>query len=255
MKKVAIVTGGTRGIGLGIVKELAKEGYALVVLGTRPPDTYQEFQAFLQEVKPELLYVEGNLSLEADREKLVDKVLEKYGRIDLLVNNAGMAPVKRSDILEVTEENFDALYAVNTKGTFFLSQRVARAMVAQEPREGRRGILINMSSVSATVSSVNRAEYCISKAGVSMMTTLFADRLADEGVLVYEIRPGIIRSDMTSTVTEKYDRLIASGLTPIRRWGTPEDIGRAVSVLASGSLSYTTGQVIHVDGGMTIQRL
>lgn len=254
MKKVAIVTGGTRGIGLGIVRQLASEGYSLGILGTKKQKNYSDFNEFTLQMMPDYVYVQGNLADPESREELVKAIVDRYGRIDLLVNNAGIAPVQRNDILEMTEESMDRLYEVNTKGTFFMTQLVAKQMIKQAG-DGKGGIIINISSVSATVSSVNRAEYCISKASISMMTTLFADRLADDDINVYEIRPGIIKSDMTSTVTEKYDRLFEAGISPIKRWGTPEDIGNAVSVLASGKLPYTTGQVINVDGGMTIQRL
>jgi len=255
MKKVAMVTGGSRGIGLGIVKQLAHDGFSLGIMATQDIENYPDFNQYLQENRIDYVYVKGNLAVGEDRENFLRKVTDNYGRVDLLVNNAGVAPKSRNDILDMPEESFDRLYEINTKGTFFMTQSVARQMVSQEMVEGLRGIIINMSSVSATVSSINRAEYCISKASISMMTTLFADRLAKDAVLVYEIRPGIIKSDMTSKVQEKYDRLFEEGISPISRWGTPEDIGSAVSVLAEGRLRYTTGQVIHVDGGMTIQRL
>lgn len=255
MKKVAMVTGGSRGIGLGIVKQLAKDGFSIGIMATQDIESYPGFQAYLEENGIDHLYVKGNIASGEDRDNFVDKVVMKYGRVDLLVNNAGVAPKSRNDILDLPEESFDRLFEINTKGTFYMTQKAARQMVKQEPLDGLKGTIINLSSVSATVSSTNRAEYCISKASISMMTVLFADRLAEESILVYEIRPGIIRSDMTSTVQEKYDRLFAQGISPINRWGTPEDIGNAVSLLAEGRLRYTTGQVINVDGGMTIQRL
>lgn len=255
MKKVAMVTGGSRGIGLGIVKQLGKDGFSIGIMATQDIDSYPGFQAYLEENGIDYLYVKGNLAIGEDRDNFVDQVVLRYGRVDLLVNNAGVAPKSRNDILDLPEESFDRLFEVNTKGTFYMTQKVARQMVKQETLDGLRGTIINLSSISATVSSTNRAEYCISKASISMMTVLFADRLAAESILVYEIRPGIIKSDMTSTVHEKYDRLFAQGISPINRWGTPEDIGNAVSLLAEGRLRYTTGQVINVDGGMTIQRL
>lgn len=255
MKKVAMVTGGSRGIGFGIVKQLAKDGFSIGIMATQEIDSYPGFQAYLEDNGIDYLYVKGNIATGEDRDNFVDKVVEKYGRVDLLVNNAGVAPKSRNDILDLPEESFDRLFEINTKGTFYMTQKAARQMVKQDPLDGLKGTIINLSSVSATVSSTNRAEYCISKASISMMTVLFADRLAEESILVYEIRPGIIKSDMTSTVQEKYDRLFAQGISPISRWGTPEDIGNAVSLLAEGRLRYTTGQVINVDGGMTIQRL
>ncbi len=188
---------------------------------------------------------------------MVTQIEKKYGRLDVLVNNAGVAPDVRADILDAGEESFDRLVSINLKGPYFLTQQVARWMVRQRESAGNswRGCIINISSVSATVTSVNRGDYCITKAGIAMASQLWATRLAEFSIDVYEIRPGVIATDMTSGVTEKYDRLIAGGLTIEKRWGTPEDVGRAAAVLAKGELSYATGQVLHIDGGMTIARL
>jgi NAD(P)-dependent dehydrogenase (short-subunit alcohol dehydrogenase family) len=188
-------------------------------------------------------------SLEAHAH-LVDEVMKVYGHIDLLVNNAGMAPRQRVDVLEMTEGSYDEVLAVNLKGPFFLAQRVAKIMLVQ-----KRGMVINIGSISAYTSSLNRGEYCIAKAGLAMVTQLFADRLAGHGIPVYEIRPGIIDTEMTDPAREKYDRLIADGLTPIRRWGQPEDVARAVVALAEGQFPFTTGEVINVDGGFHLRRL
>jgi len=255
MKKTAIVTGGSRGIGLGIVKQLGKDGFAVVIMAASPEETHRATLDELAKSDIEYLYIQGNISQHEDRMRCVDKTIEKYGRIDVLVNNAGVAPKQRTDILEMTEESYDYVMNTNTRGTMFMTQYAANMMIKQEPVDGIRGIIINVSSISATVSSVNRGEYCVSKAGISMLTKLYADRLASENIYVYEIRPGIIETDMTAAVKEKYDKLFEQGICPIKRWGTPEDIGLAVSALCSGKFRYTTGQCIYVDGGFHIQRL
>lgn len=255
MKKVAMVTGGSRGIGLGIVKKLSADGFNIGIMATRELESYPELVTYLDDNQVEYVYVQGNLANREDRENFLSRVVEKFQRVDLLVNNAGVAPLKRFDLLEMPEESMDRLYEINTKGTMFMTQIVAKQMIRQELEKGLRGTIINLSSVSAEVSSTNRGEYCVSKASISMLTTLYADRLAKESIMVYEIRPGIILSDMTNTVQEKYDKLFEDGICLINRWGTPEDIGDAVSLLAEGRLRYTTGQVINVDGGLTIQRL
>lgn len=233
MKK-ALVTGGTRGIGRGIAEKLRDEGWDVTVSCRTP------------QVIPGIKCIAADNSVSEDRMHLIEEV----GDIDLLVNNAGIAPRVRADLLEMTEESMEELMKVNLYGPFFLTQQVANGMIKRG-----RGMIINISSMSAYTVSVNRGEYCISKAGISMMTQLFAARLAEYGIPVYEIRPGIIRTDMTSGVTDKYDKLINGGLLPISRWGTPDDIADAVSVLAEGRLRYSTGEVINVDGGFHIQRL
>ena len=255
-KKVALVTGAGRGIGLSIAKCLAGEQFDIVV-----GDVLEEsvVAAALQEVASRgaaVLYCRADVGNPADRERMVNDVRARFGRLNMLVNNAGVAPRVRADILDATEESFDRVMGINLKGPYFLTQRVANWMVEQKKADaGFAGCIANISSVSATVASPSRGEYCISKAGVSMATQLWAARLGEFGIPVYEIRPGIISTDMTATVREKYDRLIEGGLLVQARWGTPEDVGRAVAMLARGDLAYSTGQVIMVDGGLALGRL
>jgi 3-oxoacyl-[acyl-carrier protein] reductase len=255
MKKIAIVTGGSRGIGLGIVKQLGNDGFSVAIMAASPEEKHRKTLDELASNNIDYLYIQGDLSNHDDRMRCVDEAISKYGRVDVLVNNAGVAPRKRADLLEMTEESYDRVMDTNTKGTMFMSQYAAKKMMQQEPINGIRGIIINVSSISAEVSSISRGEYCVSKAGISMLTKLYADRLASEDIFVYEVRPGIIATDMTSTVKEKYDKMFEEGVCPIKRWGTPEDIGLAVSALCSGKFRYTTGQCIFVDGGFHIQRL
>ncbi|MFI3313651.1 MAG: 3-ketoacyl-ACP reductase, partial [Eubacteriales bacterium] len=200
-------------------------------------------------------YVQGSIDDPASREKLVAETVSTFGRIDILVNNAGVAPLERKDLLELGEESFDRVVGINTKGTLFLTQLVAKQMIAQEKIFLSKGHIVNVGSCSAAVSSTSRGEYCISKAAVSMTTTLFADRLADEDIVVNEVRPGVIATDMTSVVTSKYDKMFADGVFPIRRWGTPEDVANMVAIFASDKVRYTTGNVVDVDGGFHIKRL
>lgn len=255
-KKTAIVTGGTRGIGKGIAKKLVQDGYQVVVVGTRKET---EVRGALSEITGKgnsARYIQANIAKACDREKILSTCLNTFGKIDVLVNNAGVAPRVRMDILETTEESLDEVLDINLKGTFFLSQLVANTMIAGiESGLIKNPKIINISSVSAYASSTNRAEYCISKAGVSMITKLFADRLAEFGVYVYEIRPGIIATDMTAKVKEKYDHFIEGGITPIKRWGLPEDIANAVSALCAEHFLFSTGEVINVDGGFHLRRL
>lgn len=245
MRKTALVTGAAGGIGFATVKRLLAEGIAVVGMDILPQ--------MPQTPDGEFTYVSGDLSKAEDRARAVETALDAYGRIDILVNVAGVAPRVRADLLEMTEESYDFVMNINTKGTLFLTQAVANRMIQNEG--DCKGMIVNISSMSAYTSSTNRGEYCISKAGVSMITTLFADRLAAYGIPVNEIRPGIIATGMTATVQEKYDRLIDGGLLPIKRWGKPEDISAAVWTLCSGALPYVTGQSIDVDGGFHIQRL
>lgn len=249
MRKTAVVTGGGRGIGLGISEALAKAGYNVCLMGSSDEERYKDALCLLRSYGNEVFYFKGSISDSDDRKAFLEAVAEKFGRVDLLVNNAGVAPKVRLDILDTTEESFDYVVGTNLKGTMFLTQMIAKYMIRQEETDGKKGTIVNISSFSSSVSSPNRAEYCVSKAGISMLTKLFADRLASENIFVYEIQPGIIRTDMTSKVTEKYDRLLAGSDFPIHRWGTPEDIANAVMVFADGKLTYTTGQVLHIDGG------
>ena len=254
MNKVALVTGGSRGIGLGVALALAKEGFDLCICGVRP--SAPEAVAALTATGRDVLYVKADVSLKADRENLVAEVRRHFGRLNVLVNNAGVAPAERRDILEATEESFERLVKINLQGPYFLTQAVANWMVEQkQAQSGFAGCIINVSSISATVASVNRGDYCITKAGVGMATKLFAARLGEFDIPVYEIRPGIIKTDMTSAVTSKYDKLIGEGLLVQGRWGLPDDVGRAAAMLARGDLAYSTGQVLMVDGGYSVQRL
>lgn len=256
MKKVALVTGGSRGIGLGIARELAKAGFDLAINGVRDEQAVSATLNELRAMGKEVLYCQGNLASPSDRRKIIDKVRDHFGQLNTLVNNAGMAPRERRDILEATEESFDEVIATNLKGNYFLTQLAANWMIAQKKNQPEfAASVINVSSISATVASVNRGEYCISKAGISMATQLFAVRLGEFNIPVYEVRPGIISTDMTSGVKDKYDRMIEDGLCVTRRWGYPEDVGRAVAVLATGNFPYSTGQVIMCDGGLTLPRL
>ena len=242
--KTALVTGGTRGIGRAVAQRLRKGGYQVAITGRRPVEQLDD------ELKREFLCLCADNAQEADREAAVQAVLKAYGRIDLLVNNAGMAPKVRADLLEMSEASMREVLEVNLMGPFFLTQRVAREMIDQGS-----GMIINISSMSAYTVSVNRGEYCVSKAGLSMMTQLFAVRLAEAGIPVYEIRPGIIKTDMTQGVSGKYDALIQGGLTPIKRWGQPEDVAEAVAMLSETRIPFSTGEVINVDGGFHLQRL
>lgn len=252
-KRCAVVTGAARGIGRGISIELAKAGYIVCAVGTRGAESVGEYLDELRSYSPESFYVSGDISKEEDRTRITEEAFAGLGEVDVLVNNAGVAPSVREDMLQMSEESFDRVLGINLRGTFFLTQKIAGRM-AQTKTDAMRAVIF-ITSISATVSSVNRGEYCISKAGLSMAATLYADRLAEYGIRVYEVRPGVIATDMTAGVKEKYERLIDGGLCPIARMGQPEDVGRTVLALAEGYLGYTTGQVIGVDGGMTIQKL
>lgn len=256
MNDVALITGGTRGIGLGIARALADEGYDLALCGRRDEGAVSEVLAGLRERGIEVLYLSADISDGAARERLVDGVRTHYGRLHVLVNNAGVAPRERNDLLDATEESFDRVLGINLKGPYFLTQRVANWMVEQRNQEDVfEGCVINITSISSTVASPNRGDYCLSKAGLTMMTKLWSVRLSEFDIPVYEVRPGVIRTDMTSGVEEKYDRLIEEGLMLQDRWGEPEDVGKAAAMLARGDLPYSTGQVLMVDGGMTVDRL
>jgi NAD(P)-dependent dehydrogenase (short-subunit alcohol dehydrogenase family) len=256
MKRVALVTGGTRGIGLGIARALAGRGFDLVLNGVREEGAVGETLGELRALGAETHYVRADIGERGDRERLVSTIRRRPGRLHVLVNNAGVAPVVRADVLEAGEESFDRVLGINLKGPYFLTQSVARWMAEQKQAEGGyRGCVVNVTSVSATVASPSRGEYCVSKAGLAMASQIWAVRLAELGIPVYEVRPGIIDTDMTAGVREKYDALIRAGLVPERRWGTPKDVGRAVAALASGEVPYATGAVIVVDGGLTLPRL
>jgi 3-oxoacyl-[acyl-carrier protein] reductase len=247
-RRVALVTGGTRGIGLGIAGKLAEAGFTVAITGRRPAEEVQPVLAQLTGS----IYVQADVASTADRQRLLQTVESQLGGLDVLVNNAGIAPRVRADILEAGEESFDELIATNLRGPYFLTQSVASWMI-RHPAPGRS--IINISSVSATVASVNRGDYCIAKAGIAMATKLWAVRLAEHGIAVYEVQPGIIETDMTAGVKGKYDALIERGILLQKRWGTPEDIGTAVSMLARGQLPYATGAVLILDGGLTMARL
>ncbi len=256
MKRVALITGGSRGIGYGIASQLAEAGYDLVINGVREAQAVTSQLQELEKAGSRVLYCRANISSKEDRTRMLDEINAFYGRLDILINNAGIAPRERKDILEASEESFTELIDTNLKGPYFLTQSVARWMIGQQnERKDFQGCIVNISSISAVVASVNRGEYCIAKAGVSMTTQLYAVRLAEFNIPVYEVRPGIIQTDMTAGVTEKYDRLIEGGLTLQKRWGFPQDVGKAVRALVDGYLAYSTGQVLNVEGGMLIQRL
>ena len=256
MNKTALITGGSRGIGLGIAVELAKSRFNLVINGVRKHDRVQPILDGLKMFGVKVVYVQGDISKKEDREKIFQTVISEFGHLNVLVNNAGIAPRERLDILEATEDIYDEVLETNLKGPYFLTQLFANHMVQQKKlRPEFLGCIINVSSVSATVASVNRGEYCISKAGIAMATKLWAARLGEFDIPVYEIQPGVIKTDMTSAVTEKYDKLFEQGISIQKRWGTPEDVGKVAAAMASGMLPYSTGQVVVVDGGMTVQRL
>ncbi|MBN1873556.1 MAG: 3-ketoacyl-ACP reductase [Anaerolineae bacterium] len=259
MKKVALITGAGRGIGLGIALALAQDAAApcdIVVMDIHPDDVVGNALNELRNVGAEVLYCRADVTDAKARARVLDEIKARFGRLNVLVNNAGVAPKVRADILEATEESYNWVMDINLKGPYFLTQAAARWMIAQqEAHAGFKGCIVNISSTSATVVSVSRGEYCISKAGVSMATQLWAARLGEYDIPVYEIRPGIIKTPMTETVQTKYDKLIAEGITVQARWGYPDDIGKAVAALARGDFPYSTGQVIVVDGGLTLQRL
>lgn len=255
MKKTALVTGGSRGIGYGIVRQLGLDGYQIAILDVNNPQDYKDNLEELKRLGIDFLYVQGSTTSQEDRERFLQRAVEKYGDIDVLVNNAGVAPKVRQDLLEMTEESFDYVVGTNTKGTMFMTQMVAKQMLKQEVKGRRRGVIVNISSSSVTVSSTNRGEYCVSKAGVAMLTTLYADRLAADDIQVYEIRPGVIATDMTKVVHKKYSDLIDQGVFPIARWGTAQDIADAVSAFCSEKFIYSTGNYIDIDGGFHIKKL
>jgi 3-oxoacyl-[acyl-carrier protein] reductase len=254
--RVALITGGTRGIGLGIARALARDGWHLVLSGVRPAIDVRDVLEELGGAGVAVEYLPSDIAKAGDRAQLVARARARFGELHALVNNAGRAPRVRADLLDATEDSFEDLIRTNLQGPYFLSQAVARLMITQRPDDGgRRGAIVFVTSVSAEMVSPNRGEYCVSKAGLAMAASLFALRLAPHAVPVYEVRPGIIATDMTAAVKDVYDRRIADGLVPEGRWGTPEDVGRVVAALVRGDLPYATGSVVHVDGALALPRL
>ena len=248
-----LVTGGGRGIGEGIVRALAAAGCRVGFCGRKAASEMAgAAEALARENGVEVRYYQCDVAVEADRARLLEAFQADFGALHVLVNNAGVAPLVRADLLEMGAESFERVMRTNLEGPFFLTQAAAKRILAAG--DGVFRCIVNIGSVSADYASINRGEYCLSKAAVAMATKLWAVRLADDGIPVYEIRPGVIKSDMTSVVTAKYDKMIADGLTLQRRWGMPEDVGRAVRMLVSGALGYSTGQVINIDGGLTVER-
>ena len=256
MKKVALVTGAGRGIGLSIAKCLASDGCDIVVCDLDEEETIRAALDQLRSLGADVLYCRSDVSDTSARAEMLSQIKERFGQLNVLVNNAGVAPNVRADILEATEESFERLVRINLQGPYFLTQAVANWMIDARKKDGQfPASIVNISSISVTVASPSRGDYCISKAGIAMATRLWAVRLGEFGIPVYEVRPGIIKTDMTRPVAEKYDKLIAEGLLVQSRWGLPEDVGRAVAMLVRGELAYSTGQVIMVDGGFTLERL
>ena len=257
MSKTALITGAGRGIGFGITEKLASEGFNIVICDIWPEaDIAPKLKDLEEKYQVEGLYCQCDVSDSKGRETMLKEIIAKFGALNILVNNAGVAPKVRADIMDMTEESYDRVMSINLKGPYFLTQLVAKHMVEIKTSDPEfEGCIINIGSVSADTASVSRGEYCLSKAGTTMATKLWAARLGEYDIPVYEIRPGVIKTDMTSTVTEKYDKLIAEGLTIQQRWGFPEDIAKAAAMLARGDLAYSTGQIINIDGGMQVSRL
>jgi len=254
--RIALITGGTRGIGLGIARCLSEAGFRLALVGRR---SEREVSAVLEELfsgRTAAAYFPADLSRTKEHGPLLEAIRKRFGALHVLVNNAGIGPPERKDILQATEDSFDTTLAVNLRGPYFLTQRVARWMIEQRKADSSfRGVIVFVTSVSAVAASIDRGEYCISKAGLSMAARLWAVRLAEFGIPVYEVRPGIVFTDMTAPVKDKYEKLIAGGVLLQRRWGTPEDVGLAVRSLVTGDFPYSTGQIFPVDGGMLVERL
>jgi 3-oxoacyl-[acyl-carrier protein] reductase len=255
-RPVAFITGGSRGIGYGIAEHLAKAGFDLAINGVRPEAAVRDALDALRNRGSDVLYCQGDIASSEARQAMMQSIKAHFGQLNVLVNNAGVAPKERRDILEATEESFQYVLSTNLQGAYFLTQAAANWMITQRSEQADFwACIINVSSISATVASVNRGEYCVAKAGLSMATQLFAVRLGEFDIPVYEVRPGVIKTDMTAGVTAKYDALIESGLCVQKRWGFADDVGRAVASLARGDFPYSTGQVIMVDGGLTLPRL
>ena len=255
-KRTAIVTGGTRGIGLGIARARAREGWRLALCGRRSEETVRGTLDELRNTGTDVLYRATDVARTADHEAFVSEVNDRFRGVNALVNNAGQGPRLRADLLEASEESFDEIIRTNLEGPYFLTQRIARQLVdLRRKSPDAPAAIVFVTSVSATMASTNRGEYCVSKAGLAMAAQLFAVRLAEHGIPVYDVRPGIIATDMTEPARELYDRRIAEGLVPQRRWGTPDDVGSVVAALLRGDAPYATGSIIHVDGGLSIPRL
>jgi NAD(P)-dependent dehydrogenase (short-subunit alcohol dehydrogenase family) len=256
MNKIAFITGGTRGIGFGIAVALGKAGFDLALNGMRNEGEVTDALEELRNIGVNVAYFQGNVAVKEDRQAMLDKILSHFGSVNVLVNNAGIAPRERADILQAKEEIWDEVMEINLKGPYFLTQLFANYFVKKKVENPLfEASIINISSISAFVASVNRGEYCISKAGIAMATKLWATRLGEYDIPVYEIQPGIIKTDMTAGVVEKYDKLFQEGITLQRRWGLPDDVGKVAAMLAQGNMPYATGQAIKVDGGLHIQRL
>ena len=254
--RTAVITGGTRGIGLGIARALAREGWNLALCGTRPAGDVAATLDDLRASGAGVTYEAADIGSRADRQRLVQALRATYGAVNALVNNAGRAPRVRADILEAGEDSFEELIRTNLQGPYFLTQAIAGDQAARRQSDASfAATIVFVTSVSAEMASVNRGDYCISKAGLSMAARLFAVRLATQGIPVYEVRPGIIETDMTAGVKAAYDQRIADGLVPERRWGTPDDVGRIVAALLRGDAPYATGSIINVDGGLAVPRL
>lgn len=256
MNKIAFITGGTRGIGFGVALALGKAGFDLAVNGMRNEVDVTDALEELRNLGVNVAYFQGNVAVREDRQAMLDKILSHFGAVNVLVNNAGIAPRERADILHAKEEIWDEVMDINLKGPYFLTQLFANYFVDKKLDNPLfEASIINISSISAFVASVNRGEYCISKAGIAMATKLWATRLGEYDIPVYEIQPGIIKTDMTAGVVEKYDKLFQEGISLQRRWGLPDDVGKVAAMLAQGNMPYATGQAIKVDGGLHIQRL
>jgi NAD(P)-dependent dehydrogenase (short-subunit alcohol dehydrogenase family) len=254
--RTALVTGGTRGIGLGIARALAREGWRLALCGRRSEEAVRGTVDELRNAGTDVFYRAADVARIADHEAFVSEVNAQFGGVNALVNNAGSGPRVRADLLEASPQSFDEIVRTNLEGPYFLTQRLARQLVELRRSDpDAPAAIVFVTSVSAAMASINRGEYCVSKAGLAMAAQLFAVRLAEHGIPVYDVRPGIIATDMTEPVRDTYDRRIAEGLVPQRRWGTPDDVGAVVAALLRGDAPYTTGSVIHVDGGLSIPRL
>ena len=256
MRKTVLITGGSRGIGLGIAQALAREGWDIAINGMRPRKMVEQLLKSLETGENRVIYCRGNIASRADRLKIMDKLLKNFSHLNALVNNAGVAPKERNDLLDLSEQSYDRVMNINLKGPFFLSQLAAKNMIETKNKQSDfQAAIVNISSISASIVSVNRGQYCMSKAGLSMMTQLLATRLGEENIPVYEVRPGIIQTDMTAVVKKKYDKLFREGLAIQPKWGTAEDVGKAVAALLRGDFPYSSGQVFMVDGGLSLQRL